>query len=115
MLAAEKASPIVYCVYKDNNNTIWVGTDNGIIRISNREAVFTPVSFALGGVSLKDIRCRRIMTDRNGNLYAATENYGLLKRMHTRQGSDTTIALSHFGATPVSAPPVVYQSRSACC
>jgi signal transduction histidine kinase/streptogramin lyase len=109
VLAAEKAS-IVYCVYKDNNNTIWVGTDNGIIRISNREAVFTPVPFALGGLPLKDIHCRRIMTDHNGNLYAATENYGLLKRTHTQQGSDTTIALSHFGATPVSALPVVNKS-----
>jgi ligand-binding sensor domain-containing protein/two-component sensor histidine kinase len=109
VLAAEKAS-IVYCVYKDNNNTIWVGTDNGIIRISNREAVFTSIPFVLGGEPLKDIHCRRIMADRNGNLYAATENYGLLKRMHTPRGSDTTIALSHFGATPVSALPVVNKS-----
>lgn len=109
ILAAEKAS-IVYCVYKDNNNTIWVGTDNGIIRISNREAVFTSIPFVLGGEPLKDIHCRRIMADRNGNLYAATENYGLLKRTHTPRGSDTTIALSHFGATPVSALPVVNKS-----
>ncbi len=109
VLTAEKAS-IVYCVYKDNNNTIWVGTDNGIIRISNREAVFSPVPFVLGGALLKDIHCRRIMAVRNGNLYAATENYGLLKRTHTAQGSDTTIALSHFGATPVSTLPVVGKS-----
>ena len=109
VLAAVNGS-MVYCVYRDNNNTIWVGTNNGIVRISNREAVFTPIPFVLGGAALNDIRCRRIMADRNGNLYAATENYGLLKRMHTRQGRDTTVGLSRFGATPVSALPVVNQS-----
>ena len=101
---------MVYCVYRDNNNTIWVGTNNGIIRISNREAVFTPIPFVLNGTPLNDIRCRRIMADRDGNLYAATENYGLLKRIHTRQGTDTTIGLSRFGATPVSALPMVDRS-----
>ncbi|HEY4110088.1 sensor histidine kinase [Puia sp.] len=109
VLAAENAS-IVYCVYKDHNNTIWVGTDNGIIKISNREAVFTSIPFSLRGQPLKDIRCRAIMTDRKDNLYAATENYGLLKRMHTRSGTDTTVALSNFGAVPVSALPVVNRS-----
>ena len=109
MLAAENAS-MVYCVYKDNNNTIWAGTDNGIIRISNRPAVFCPVSLAIGGEALKDLRCRRIMADRSGNLYAATENYGLLERVHRPDGEDTTIALSHFGATPVSALPMVDKS-----
>ena len=109
MLTTENAS-MVYCVYKDNNNTIWVGTDNGIIRISNREAVFAPVSFVLAGASLKDIRCRRIMATQNGDLYAATENYGLLKKKHQQNGADTTIALSHFGATPVSALPVIDKS-----
>ncbi|MBN9383727.1 MAG: hypothetical protein J0H74_23420 [Chitinophagaceae bacterium] len=101
---------MVYCVYKDNNNTIWVGTDNGIIKISDRDAVFTNIPFILQGKELKNIRSRRIMTDRYDRLYAATENYGLLKKMHTRQGTDTTIALSCFGATPVSALPVINKS-----
>lgn len=109
MLAAENAS-IVYCVYKDNNNTIWAGTDNGIIRISNRPAVFTPVRFVAGGQPLKDMHCRRIMADRKGDLYAATENYGLLRRTSLPNGSDTTIALSRFGSTPVSALPIVDRS-----
>ena len=104
-LVATINATLVYCIYKDNNNNIWVGTDNGIVKISNRSAVFNNIPFIVGGKELKNIRCRRIMTDRNNTLYAATENYGLLKRMHTKRGTDTTIALSTFGATPVSNLP----------
>jgi streptogramin lyase len=97
---------LVYCIYKDNNNNIWAGTDNGVIKISNRAAVFNTVPFVIRGKELKNMRCRRIIADRNNTWYAATENYGLLKRMHTRHGNDTTIALSTFGAPPVSILPV---------
>lgn len=109
-LLTDVNATLVYCIYKDNNNTIWAGTDNGIIKISNRDAVFTNIPFILKGKELKNIRSRRIMTDRQNSFYAATENYGLLKRMHTQQGTDTTIALSCFGATPVSALPVINKS-----
>lgn len=98
---------IVYCLYKDNNNTIWAGTDNGIIKLSNREAVFSNISFALQGNELKNIHCRRIMSDNYNNLYAATENYGLLKKTFTVEGKDTTIALSTFGTTAVSKLPII--------
>jgi ligand-binding sensor domain-containing protein len=98
---------IVYCLYKDSNNTIWVGTDNGIIKLSNREAVFASISFRLQGNELRNIHCRRIMSDKNNNLYAATENYGLLKKTVTNAGNDTTIALSTFGTTAVSKLPVI--------
>jgi ligand-binding sensor domain-containing protein/two-component sensor histidine kinase len=104
-LVSSISATLVYCIYRDNNNNIWVGTDNGIIKISNRAAVFNNISFILQGKELKNIRCRRIMADKNNTLYAATENYGLLKKMQTKQGRDTTIALSTFGAIPVSALP----------
>jgi streptogramin lyase len=97
---------IIYCLYKDNNNTIWVGTDNGIIRVANREGVFANIPFTLNGIELKNIRCRRIMADRFNDLYAATENYGLLKKTKTASGADTTIALSAYAAIPVSDLPV---------
>jgi len=92
-LLAEVNATLVYCIYKDNNNTVWAGTDNGIIRISDRDAVFASIPFVLQGKELKDIRSRRIMADRNNNLYAATENYGLLKKTYNAQGKDTTVAL----------------------
>jgi ligand-binding sensor domain-containing protein/two-component sensor histidine kinase len=104
-LVATINATLVYCIYRDNNNNIWVGTDNGIIKISNRSAVFNNIPFVVAGKELKNIRCRRIMTDRNNTWYAATENYGLLKRMRGKNGMDTTIALSTFGATPVSNLP----------
>jgi ligand-binding sensor domain-containing protein/anti-sigma regulatory factor (Ser/Thr protein kinase) len=97
---------IVYCLYKDNNNTIWVGTDNGIIRLANRDAVFANIPFELNGVELKNIRCRRAMVDRYNNLYAATENYGLLKKTRTARGTDTTIALSAYATIPMSDLPI---------
>lgn len=97
---------LVYCVYKDDNNNIWAGTDNGIVRISNRSAVFTNVAFAIDNKELKNIRCRRIIGGQNNIWYAATENYGLLRRMKTKTGGDSTIALSTFGAPPVSDLPV---------
>lgn len=109
LLTAVNAT-LVYCLYKDNNNTVWAGTDNGIIKISARYDVFKNIPFVLGGKELKNIRSRRIIADVNNNLYAATENYGLLKKISTKQGRDTTVALSSFGATPVSALPMVNKS-----
>jgi ligand-binding sensor domain-containing protein len=106
LLTMIKAS-IVFCLYKDNNNTIWAGTDNGIIKLANREAPFTNLSFSLQGSELKNVRCRRIIADRYNNLYAGTENYGFLKHTRTATGRDTTIALSVFGAPAVDALPVV--------
>ncbi|NII27573.1 hypothetical protein HB364_20995 [Pseudoflavitalea sp. X16] len=106
LLATVNAS-IVFCLFKDNNNTIWAGTDNGIIKLSNREASFANLPFIIQGQELKNIRCRRIMADRYNNLYAGTENYGLLKRTRTSTGGDTTIALSTFGAPPITVLPVV--------
>jgi ligand-binding sensor domain-containing protein len=96
---------LVYCLYRDHQNNIWVGTDIGIIKISSRATIFNNVPFVLGGQQLNNIRCRRIMIDKNNTWYAATENYGLLKRMRTASGRDTTIGLSTFGATPISRLP----------
>lgn len=101
LLLANNAT-IAYCVYKDNSNNIWVGTDNGIIKISNRTAVFQNIPFALHNTELKNIRCRRIIADKKNTLYAATENYGLLKIKNLQQGKDTTIPLSTYGNTPIS-------------
>lgn len=104
MLANINAT-LTYCVYRDNNNNIWVGTDNGILKISNRTAVFKNIPFALRGTALNNIRCRRIIADKYDHLYAATENYGLLKMVRQPDGKDSTIPLSTFGATPISALP----------
>lgn len=96
---------LIYSLYRDNHNNIWAGTDNGIIKISNHVAVFNNIPFIINGNELKNIRCRRIITDNNNTLYAATENYGLLKKMRTKEGRDTSIALSTYGATPISDLP----------
>ena len=53
-LVATINATLVYCIYKDNNNNIWVGTDNGIVKISNRSAVFNNIPFIVGGKELKE-------------------------------------------------------------
>lgn len=92
----------VYCMYRDNSNNTWAGTDNGIIKISTRATLFANIPFRLHGNELENIRCRRIMEDRHHTLYAATENYGLLKKIRLGNGKDSTIALSTFGAPPIN-------------
>jgi ligand-binding sensor domain-containing protein/two-component sensor histidine kinase len=108
-LLSNTNATLVYCIYKDNSNNIWAGTDNGIIKISNRFSIFTNIPFRVQGQDLKNIRCRRIMSDRHQTLYAATESYGLLKKMKTSTG-DTTIALSTYGAVPISDLPFTNNS-----
>jgi ligand-binding sensor domain-containing protein len=97
---------MVYCLYTDNSNTLWIGTDNGIIKLSNRASFFKNIIFTAQGEELKNIRCRRIIEDKNGCLYAGTESSGLLKLVPSPDGSYTTIPLAKFGATDISTLPI---------
>jgi len=97
---------IVYCIYKDYNNTLWVGTDNGIIRLSNHNFLFTPIRGMLNGREQAGIRCRKIAADRNGVLYAGTESHGLLQLKDSSDGYYSIRQLSAYGAFPVSSLPI---------
>jgi signal transduction histidine kinase/ligand-binding sensor domain-containing protein len=105
LLQACKAS-MVYCLYSDRSNTIWIGTDNGIIKLSNRTSFFRNIPFTLREKEIKNVRCRRIIEDKYGVLYAGTENYGLLKLVPGAGGNYTTIPLSTYGAIDISSVPV---------
>jgi ligand-binding sensor domain-containing protein len=89
-------------LYKDNSNNIWLGTDNGIIKISSRVSFFSYLPFEINGEELENIRCRRIIADRDNNVYAGTENYGLIRRP---LGGGAAQPLSTFGNYPISRLP----------
>jgi len=96
---------MVYCIYKDRNNTLWIGTDNGIIKLSGHSFFFTPISCMLQGREQDGIHCRKIIEDRNGILYAGTESHGLLKLTNVAGSQYALQHLSTFGAFPVSSLP----------
>lgn len=106
LLTSCKAT-MVNCLYTDAGNTIWIGTDNGIIKLSNRTSFFRSIPIVLRQGELKDIRCRKIVEDKYHALYAGTENYGLLKLVPSARGGYTTIPLSTYGAFPVSSLPII--------
>ena len=101
LLTSSNAS-MTNVVYKDNSNNIWLGTDNGIIKISSRVSFFGYLPFNFNGKDLRNIRCRRIIVDKDNNLYAGTENYGLVKRP---LNGTATQALSTFGGFVISSLP----------
>jgi ligand-binding sensor domain-containing protein len=109
-LIPQTNATLVFCIYKDSHNNIWAGTDNGIIKISNNPAIFNNIPFSIGGKELKNIRCRRIIADRNNTWYAGTENYGFLKKTRTKEGNDTCIALSSLSAVAISDLPFTNNS-----
>ena len=96
---------IVYCIYKDRSDMLWIGTDNGIIKLSGHSFFFTPLACMLQGREQKDIRCRKIVADSSGVLYAGTESHGLLRLTNPSGGRYAMEQLSVFGAYPVSALP----------
>lgn len=101
LLTSSNAS-MTNVVYKDNSNNIWLGTDNGIIKISSRVSFFGYLPFSSNGRDLRNIRCRRILVDKDNILYAGTENYGLVKRP---LNGTATQALSTFGGFDISQLP----------
>jgi len=101
-LLATCNATMVNCIYRDRGNTLWIGTDNGIIKLSGRSFLFTPIVCLLQGREQKDIRCRKIIADSNGVLYAGTESHGLLRLTNASGGKYNMQKLSSYGAFPVS-------------
>ena len=93
---------MVNCIYRDRSNTLWIGTDNGIIKLPGRSFLFTPVTCLLQGREQKEIRCRKIVADSGGVLYAGTESHGLLRLRNAAGGKYAMERLSAYGAYPVS-------------
>lgn len=105
LLSAAEAS-MVYCLYRDLDNTIWIGTDNGIIKFSGRSSSFKSIPFIIDGVEQKEIRCRKVIQGAGGTLYAGTESHGLLKLTPSSAGGYTTTQLSNSGHPAISALPI---------
>jgi signal transduction histidine kinase/ligand-binding sensor domain-containing protein len=93
---------MVNCIYRDRSNTLWIGTDNGIIKLSGRSFLFSPITCLLQGREQKEIRCRKIIADSSGVMYAGTESHGLLRLQNAVGGKYAMEQLSDYGAFPVS-------------
>jgi len=105
-LLTAAGATMVNCLYRDNSNTLWAGTDNGLIKLSGRTAFLKRLPVFMNGKELKDIHCRKIIQDREGMLYAGTESHGLLKLAPSPAGGYLTTPLFTFGAFPVASLPV---------
>jgi ligand-binding sensor domain-containing protein/signal transduction histidine kinase len=55
------------CFYNDQSNVLWVGTNKGLIKVTNDRRLFTHMLF-----ESKPISIRSIVEDEGGNLYAGT-------------------------------------------
>jgi signal transduction histidine kinase/ligand-binding sensor domain-containing protein len=97
---------MVNCIYRDRSNMLWIGTDNGIIKLSGRSFLFTPITCLLQGREQKEMRCRKIVAGSNGVMYAGTESHGLLKLTNAPGGKYNLQQLSAYGAFPVSSLPL---------
>ena len=105
-LLASSNATMVNCIYRDRSNTLWIGTDNGIIKVSGHHFLFSPITCLLQGKEQKEIRCRKIVADSSGVMYAGTESHGLLKLTAAPGGKYTMQQLSAYGAFPVSSLPL---------
>ncbi|MDD2196977.1 MAG: two-component regulator propeller domain-containing protein [Bacteroidales bacterium] len=71
-------SNVIRSLYVDSKNILWVGTDNGIATYCSETNLFTPFNIKLpqGNGDLKIIR--RFLEDKEGNLWIATDEEGLI-------------------------------------
>lgn len=72
-------SNLIYAVYVDTQNRLWVGTDEGLCLYNRNLDIFENID--LRGKSRKEtvISVKSIIEDNNGNLFLGTFNNGLLK------------------------------------
>ncbi len=74
----ELGSPLlgpVNCMAIDENQVVWAGTEQGLLRIEGtKKELFTP-----SNSSLRDGHINRLVIDRSGNKWLGTYQYGLLK------------------------------------
>lgn len=68
----------VYTLYKDKNNTIWAGTDAGMLQIKEKNAAFEFSAISMKD-GLPDNIVRYITGDNSGNIYLAMQDSGVCK------------------------------------
>ncbi|MEM9686720.1 MAG: two-component regulator propeller domain-containing protein, partial [Bacteroidota bacterium] len=74
-------SDLVYCIYLDGKNRLWIGTDNGLNVYKRDMDTFERIDLrsALSPGSDGTVVIRCLLEDNNGNLLVGTVNEGLIK------------------------------------
>ena len=74
-------SDLVYCIYLDGKNRLWIGTDNGLNVYKRDLDTFERIELrsALSPGSDGAVVVRCLLEDNNGNLLVGTVNEGLIK------------------------------------
>ncbi|KAF2514862.1 hybrid sensor histidine kinase/response regulator transcription factor [Flavobacterium foetidum] len=90
-------SNLIYAVYLDRENQIWVGTDEGLCRYNRNLDVFENIELRKKNDKESVISVKCIIEDGNGNLYLGTFNNGLLKlNIKTRKVTDVKSSTPHI-------------------
>lgn len=72
-------SDIVYSLYEDRRNNIWIGTREGVgVKYSNGEAEIMRQFTSTDGVLLTNPVIRDLIEDNDGTFWLATQNYGII-------------------------------------
>jgi ligand-binding sensor domain-containing protein len=84
-----KENTVIRTLYKDKQRNIWIGTSNGLIRLSSTDNTFKHYTTENSALSHNTIRT--IHQDMNGNLWVGT--YNKLNKLNSNTGVFETIDL----------------------
>ncbi|PXY46251.1 hybrid sensor histidine kinase/response regulator transcription factor [Flavobacterium hydrophilum] len=85
-------SNLIYVVYVDVRNRLWIGTDEGLCLYNRDLNTFENINIQKKNVKETVISVKSIIEDNKGNLFLGTFNGGLLK-LNTESRKITTIKL----------------------
>ncbi|UTN06342.1 response regulator [Flavobacterium bizetiae] len=85
-------SNLIYTIYVDSKNRLWVGTDEGLCLYNRNLDTFENIDLRKQNQKETVISVKSIIEDRNGNIFLGTFNNGLLK-LNVKSKAITSIKL----------------------
>lgn len=85
-------SNLIYTIYVDSKNRLWVGTDEGLCLYNRNLDTFENIDLRKQNQKETVISVKSIIEDRNGNIFLGTFNNGLLK-LNVKSRAITSIKL----------------------
>ena len=85
-------SNLIYTIYVDSKNRLWVGTDEGLCLYNRNLDTFENIDLRKQNQKETVISVKSIIEDRNGNIFLGTFNNGLLK-LNVKSRAITSVKL----------------------